>query len=141
MTTPVGSGYPKAFPMPSASSAPPQLSAEEKEYVQRLISLPLDSIVDYGSGEKKCEDIGQEIFDKAKAAHNKDSLAAKDIVTRIWNAVSFNQSDSQEEASFRKEYIKCAWSGIGDDTWRWRWQCYKATHDESCADIHSRNSS
>ena len=133
MTMPVNS-------MPSASSAPLQLSAEEKKYVQTLISLPLDSIIDCGVGEKKCEDIGQEIFDKAKAAHNRDSLAAKDALTRIWNAIGFSQSESQEDISFRKEYIACAWAGIGDDNWRWRWQCWKITHDESCADIHSRNS-
>ncbi|VHO03352.1 hypothetical protein [Candidatus Rhabdochlamydia sp. T3358] len=139
MTIPVGSGYSKAFSMSSATSLLPQLSAEEKEYVQRLIALPLDSIVNHRSGEKKCEDIGQEIFNKAKAAHNGDSLAAKDVVTRIYNAIYFNQSDSQEDANFRKQYIECAWSGIGDDTWRWRWQCCKTTHDESCADIHSRN--
>ena len=115
--------------MLSASSASLQLSDEEKKYVQTLISLPLDSIIDSGMGETKCQHIGQEIFDKAKAAYNKDSLAAKDALTRIWNAVRFNQRESQEDASLRKDYIACAWAGIGDN--KWRWQCWKITHDES----------
>lgn len=115
MTMPVNS-------MPSASSAPLQLSAEEKKYVQTLISLPLDSIIDYGVGEKRCEDIGQEIFDKAKAAYNRDIFAAKKALTRICNAVGFNQSESQKDAALRKKYIHHAWTGVGDDSWHWNWQ-------------------
>ncbi|VHO03345.1 hypothetical protein [Candidatus Rhabdochlamydia sp. T3358] len=73
MATPVGSGNSSIFFMSSAPSTRPQLSAEEEQYVQELVSMPLDSILDNESGEEKCKKLGQEIFDRAKAAPDADS--------------------------------------------------------------------
>jgi hypothetical protein len=119
MATPIGSGYSHIFRISSALSVCPQLSDEEKQYVQELISMPLDSILDKGSGEKKCKDLGQKIFDQAKAVPNGNSYTAKDVVVRICNATCFNQSDNAKDANLRKQYIERAWDGIGDDIWRW----------------------
>lgn len=116
MATPVGSGCPYASVfMTSAPSAPPQLSAEEKEYVKQLVSImPLESILTDEQVKKECKDLGQKIFDKVKAAH--DSFAAKDVVRRICDGVYF----SCDDGALRKQCIEYAWNGIGDNTWHWQ---------------------
>lgn len=115
MATPVGSESSNMFFISSAPSAPPQLSAEEKEYVKKLVSImPLDTILTDEKVEKECKDLGQQIFDKVKAAHN--SFTAKDAVKRVCNSVYFSCHDG----ALRKQYIEYAWDGIGDDTWRWQ---------------------
>ncbi|MGL4539490.1 MAG: hypothetical protein ACRCU0_00745 [Candidatus Rhabdochlamydia sp.] len=79
MTTPVSPGSSHIFFITSAPSTPPQLSAEEKKYVEQLVLImPLDSILTDEKVERECKDLGQKIFDKVKAAH--DSFAAKDAV-------------------------------------------------------------
>jgi hypothetical protein len=115
MATPVDSGCPYASVfMRLAPSSPPRLSAEEKEYVKQLVSImPLEAILIDKQVKQKCRDLGQQIFDKVKVAH--DSFAAKDVVRRICDGVCFNCNDG----TIRKQYIEYAWHGIGYDTWRW----------------------
>ena len=119
MATPVDSGCPYASVfMRLAPSSPPRLSAEEKEYVKKLVSImPLDTILTDEKVEKECKDLGQEIFDKVKAAC--DSFAAEAVVKKICNATYFNQSDDRRNACLRKQYIEHVWDGIGDARWRW----------------------
>ncbi|MGL5625967.1 MAG: hypothetical protein ACRDDW_00410 [Candidatus Rhabdochlamydia sp.] len=115
MTTPLGPGSSHIFFVSSAPFSPPQLSAEEKEYVKKLVSImPLDSILTDEKVERECKEFGQKIFDKVKAAH--DSFAAKDAVKRVCNSIYFSCNDG----NLRKQYIEYAWDGIGDDTWRWQ---------------------
>ncbi len=109
MVAPIGFEYP--FYIPSTSSA--QLSTEEKQYVQELVCIPLDSILTY----KKvyCKNLGQKIFDQAKSAHNGDAFKARDAVVRIYNAIYYNCNIGH----LRMGCIKDAWNGIGDETWHW----------------------
>ncbi|MEK7339910.1 MAG: hypothetical protein WBD50_01735 [Candidatus Rhabdochlamydia sp.] len=116
MAAPIGFGYTHIFRISSAPSARPQLSAEEEQYVQELVSIkPLNSILTDKNVREKCKSLGQKVFDQAKVAHNEDSFAAKDVVVRICNAICFSCNDG----SLRKQYIERAWDGIGDDVWRW----------------------
>ena len=46
------------------------------------------------------------------ATHNGDTSKAKDVFIRICDAIYSICND----ASFRKEYIECAWNEIGDAT-------------------------
>ena len=73
MATPVGSASPSIV-----SRFLDFFTSKEQQYVKELAFL-----IGCEDGKKKCKDLGQEIFNKAKAAHNGDSLAAKDVVIRI----------------------------------------------------------
>lgn len=106
-TPPVRPGFSHIF-----LSSAPQLSAEEKQYVEELASMPLDFILT----DKKVKELGQKIFDQAKATHNEDTSKAKDVVIRICNAIYSSCNDG----SLRRECIKQAWNGIGDDIWHWK---------------------
>lgn len=119
-TPPIRPGFSQIFFISSDPSVCPQLSAEEEQYVQELVSIkPLDSILTDKNVREKCKNLGQKIFDQAKATHKGDSNKAKDVVVRICNATRFNQSDNAKDASLRKQYIERAWDGIGDDTCPW----------------------
>ena len=120
--------FDKVINMGSSSNATSTISSKEREYIQRLAVLDLDSILDSGSVEEKCKDIGQEIFDayKAdsqgkslvldKAAKQRISNAGKEAVQKICNAIRWNCSDGK----LRQSHIERAWHGIGDEYWTWR---------------------
>lgn len=82
---------------------------------QWLFSVSVNSILDNGEIEKKCKQIGQEIFDHYKAA-NQDSKAGRDAVKRVCEAAKVLTSDGL----VRKAHIEHAWDGIGDMNWRWQ---------------------
>lgn len=110
------STFPTTYGVSSRPQKKPQLSKSEQEYVSKLTSIqPLDSILDRGEVQKKCKEIGQEIFDKYKRENGGNSFAGKDAAQRICNAVLFSCSDGQ----LRKQYIEHAWNGIGDKNWNW----------------------
>jgi hypothetical protein len=113
MAAPVGFESSRMFFLSSAPSTYPQLSVEEEQYVQELVCIPFDSILTYK--KVHCKNLGQKIFDRAKAAHKGDTSKAQDVVVRICNAIYFSCNDG----SLRKQYIERAWDGIGDDVWRW----------------------
>ena len=111
------SNYKEVYHISSRPKISPELSVSEREYAEKLSAIiPLDSILDEGEGESKCKAIGQEIFDKYKGENGGNSLAGKDAVQRICDAVVFIASDG----ALRKQYIERAWNKIGDDNWRWR---------------------
>lgn len=83
-------------------------------HAQWLFSIPVTSILDSGEGEKKCKQVGQEIFDHYKIASKGSTLAGKNALVRICNATQFLTNDG------RKPYIERAWDRIGDKTWTWR---------------------
>lgn len=99
MTTPVN-GYSNTDYTPSTSSVRTQLSAEEKKYLQELVSIPLYSIL--ASKELYCKKLGQEIFNQAKATHNGDTSKARDAVARIYNAISSRCNN----APLRMDYVE-----------------------------------
>jgi len=79
--------------------------------------MPLESIIDNGSYQKKCKELGQKIFDNAKNALDENSFQASDVLAKICNAVCFNQNDNPQEAALRKQRIEHAWAGVGDTCW------------------------
>ncbi len=84
-------------------------------YVAKLSALPLDSILDYGDGEKACKILGQKIFDDFKKRASGKSLAGKVAVQGACERVAKTAPDGR----LRKQYIERAWDGIGDENWRW----------------------
>lgn len=104
------------FVISSHPEISPELSPSEQKYAERLSSIsPLESILDMGEEERKCKEIGQEIFNQFKAENDGKSSEGKAAVQRICNAVAFMTTDG----ALRKQYIERAWDGIGDDNWRW----------------------
>jgi hypothetical protein len=103
------------FYISSFNKNAPKLNESEQEFLNRLVSFELDSILDEGEGEKKCKSLGQEIFDKYKNEKDGDSNAGKKAVQKICDAIPFSCKDG----SLRKQYIERAWNGIGDNKWRW----------------------
>jgi len=99
----------------SKPAAPTTLTEKEQGYVKRLADLDLNSILDMGAGEKKCKDIGQEIFNAYKTSANGDSKVGEVEVKKICEATK-----SCQDGRLRKQYIERAWAGIGDDKWSWR---------------------
>ncbi len=85
-------------------------------HAQWLFSIPVDSILDGGEIEKKCKQIGQQIFDHYKTAAKEDSDAGRKAITRICEAAKVLTHDG----SVRKTYIERAWDGVGDMNWQWR---------------------
>lgn len=83
---------------------------------QWLFSVSVNSILDGGETEKKCKQVGQEIFDHYKTAAKGDSEAGKNAVQRICEAARVLTNDG----STRKTHIERAWDGIGDASWRWQ---------------------
>lgn len=105
---------------------PPAKSAESQEekldtkklkldYIEKLRTLPFDSILDGKKGEKKCKAIGQEIFDKFKKECG-SSLAGKEAAQSICDAIKPLQPDGK----LLSKHIEYAWDGIGDENWRWK---------------------
>lgn len=94
---------------------PPVLSEEEKYYVQKLSSLPLNSIIDGAQNQAMCHAIGQEIYQQYKEADPMNIYAGKEAVQKIYEAIGYNCQDG----FLRKQYIKMAWERIGDNVWRW----------------------
>jgi hypothetical protein len=93
-----------------------QLDYEEQAFVNRLVALPLHSILDRGEGENTCWRIGQEIYDKYRNEDPYNALAGKEAVQKICDAIEFNCADGKE----RKMCIERAWDEIGDNAWSWR---------------------
>lgn len=83
---------------------------------QWLFSVPVDSILDGGEIEKRCKQIGQQIFDHYKTAAKDDGEAGRSAVIRICEAAKVLTHDG----SVRKTHIERAWDGVGDMTWQWR---------------------
>lgn len=99
----------------SAPHQMPTLLPSQEEYVNKLLSFDLESILDRKEGEAKCHRLGQEIFDRYKSEANDDTFAGKEAVQNICDAIHFHRPDGR----LRKQYIERAWDGIGDDEWRW----------------------
>ncbi len=93
----------------------PVLSEKEVEYLNKLIELDLDSILDQGAGEKACKDLGQEIFDHFKYEANGDSYAGKKALQNIADSLP----SKCEDGRLRKEYVARAWDRVGDSEWFW----------------------
>lgn len=103
-------GTDTTFPqVTSKREKPASLDAQEQSYIGQL------SCLDLKSGEKKCKEIGQTIFDYYKAAAGGDSFAGKKAVQKICDAIHYNAADGKSRA----DYIERAWDGIGDDKWTW----------------------
>lgn len=83
---------------------------------QWLYTVSVNSIVDSGDTEKKCKEIGQQIFDQYKAAAKGNSEAGRSAVKRICEAARVLTSDG----IVRKLHIESAWDGVGDANWRWQ---------------------
>ena len=101
-----------------ATSTPktlPVLTPKEQEYLDQLKVLPLDSILDRGAGEKKCRDLGQEIFDHFKQKADGDSYAGKDAMVNIANSLPSQCQDGRD----RKGFVSYAWDRVGDSEWYW----------------------
>ncbi|MBA2369771.1 MAG: hypothetical protein H0V82_12235 [Candidatus Protochlamydia sp.] len=81
-----------------------------------LFSQPVNSLLDGGEIEKKCNQIGQQIFDHYKIVANGSSEAGRSAVVRICEAAKVLTHDGL----VRKAHIEHAWDGIGDMTWQWR---------------------
>jgi hypothetical protein len=117
MVNSIGHGPQNVYSIASTTSIHTTLSPEEQEYLQKLVSImPLDSILDQGTVEKSCKDLGQKIFDRFKNAAHWNSLAGKAAVQNICNAIA----TSCQDGSLRKQYIERAWNNIGDAHWQWR---------------------
>lgn len=84
------------------------------ECARKLISMPLDSIIDRGDGEKACKALGQGVFDAFKKKYG-NSPAGREALYRVHKKVG----DSAPDGSIRKQYIERAWDSVGDDVWRW----------------------
>lgn len=80
-----------------------------------LFSVDTDSILDRGVTEKRCKEIGQEIFDYYKKLAKGDFEAGRSAVKRICNAAVVLTPNG----TARRDSIECAWDGIGDSNWRW----------------------
>ncbi len=78
-----------------------------------LYSKDPDSFLDRGETEKRCNEIGQEIFDHYKKAKNENTEAGKAAVIRICDAARCLTTDGVVRAS----HIEAAWNGIGDDSY------------------------
>lgn len=83
---------------------------------QWLFSVPIDTILDGGETEKKCNEIGQLIFDHYKSAARGDSGAGRLAVIRICEAAKV----LTHNGSIRKSHIERAWNRIGDMSWQWQ---------------------
>lgn len=81
-----------------------------------LYSISVNSILDGGEVQKKCKQVGQEIFDHYKKNSQGDSSAGMEAVVRICDAAKVLTS----KGSIRKSHLERAWDGIGDSNWRWR---------------------
>ncbi len=88
-----------------------------RDYAEKISAImPLDTILDRGSVEKQCKEIGQQAFDEFKRQANGSSMAGKEAVQEICTLISSIASDGK----LRIQYIERAWEGIGDEQWRWR---------------------
>lgn len=81
-----------------------------------LYSVAVNDILDGKDTQKRCKEIGQEIFDHYKNAARNNSDAGMEAVKRICNAARFLSNDGP----VRKAHIEYAWDGIGDENWRWQ---------------------
>lgn len=107
----------------SGSEQPPQITTEQRQEIQQLIDLPLDSILDRGKTERLTKELGQKWFDKYKAQGG-GSNAGKIAVQNMCDWIAFNTTDSPKDAKLRRQYVEYAWgspfgSGIGDNNWKW----------------------
>lgn len=81
-----------------------------------LYSVAVNDILDGKDTQKRCKEIGQEIFDHYKNAARNNSDAGMEAVKRICNAARFLSNDGH----VRKAHIEYAWDSIGDENWRWQ---------------------
>ncbi|MBS0653121.1 MAG: hypothetical protein JSR39_06270 [Verrucomicrobia bacterium] len=95
--------------------AEPVLSDQEKAYMNAVIALPLETILDNGDGEKRCKDLGQQIFDHFKQAAGADSNAGIEAMRKIADSLPFQGGDGRD----RKEYVIRAWDRVGDANAYW----------------------
>jgi len=112
------SGIGPYFQAPGLSTyyATNPLTYEEQVFVQQLIALPLNLILDRDETENRCWVIGQQIYNKFKDANPSNRNAGKEAVERIFNAIPFYCTDG----NMRKECIRNAWDEIGDNDWSWK---------------------
>lgn len=97
-------------------SEAPLLTADKKEYAEKLSSTPLEGILDRGLIESACKAMGQEIFDRYKLEAGGNSFAGKKAVVSICDAIPYVAADG----FLRKQYIERAWDAMGDKEWQWR---------------------
>lgn len=79
-------------------------------------TVAVNSILDRGDIERRCKEIGQQIFDHYKTNAQGNSEAGRSAVIRICKAAKVLASDG----AVRKAHIEHAWDGIGDANWRWQ---------------------
>lgn len=79
------------------------------------LTMDVNAILDGGEVEKRCKEIGQEIFDHYKSQAKGDSMKGKYALQRICEAARFLGSDGP----VRTRHIECAWDGVGDSEFFW----------------------
>ena len=89
----------------------------DKEFIDQLLQLPLEGILDEGAIEERCKQIGQKIFDTYKEEEDDSSVGGFTAAQRIFDAIG---SKIFYKDSLRKQYIERAWDGVGDDAIRWQ---------------------
>jgi hypothetical protein len=109
---PYNAGLP---PAPSASKTPPPLNSMEREFLKKLISLPLDCLLDKGKGQDECKALGQKIFNYSKLENKTLSCHGMHSLQTIFNAMRFYCNDWAQ----REILVKWAWDGVGDSYERW----------------------
>jgi hypothetical protein len=92
-----------------------ELTEMEKEYVHVLRNLPLHTIIDGGEGQKRCHEIGQEIYDYFMSTNNNNWKAGQLALYNISEVLSFSCIDGWE----RKKYVSYAWAYVGGKEWCW----------------------
>lgn len=93
----------------------PVLSGQEKVFLNTVKALPLATILDNGEGEKRCKELGQQIFDHFKQEADGDSKAGIEAMRKIADSLPFQCEDGRD----RKEYVIRAWDRVGDANEYW----------------------
>lgn len=104
-----------ALAISAAASKKPIISEDHQLFLDELLMLPLDSILDPDLGEPICKAIGQRAFDFFKELKFGNSLSAFRDLQSIVNSVHFSEPDGQ----LRMPLIEKAFEDVGDEVKRW----------------------
>jgi hypothetical protein len=106
------------------------LSPREHQWLSEILALSDASILDGGTGQKKCHELGQRIFNSYKNSPGGCTLLGKLGTQKIANAIVTTDTDGLKcVKALRKQLVAYAWKGIGDEYWLWNFAPTTWIHD------------